>query len=224
MQLLSNFQLFLLDFDGLLVNTEDLHYRAYKKMCSDRGFDFDLSFPEYCKVAHYSAFGIEDKVYNKLPGLKEMEPDWKVLYAEKRQAYVYLLNKAPVELMPGVDSFLKLLEKEDIKRCVVTHSPLTHINQIREQNPILSTIPSWITREDYNHPKPDPECYQQAISRFAKKGEKVVGFEDSFRGITALMGTEANPVWVSAIDYPEIPQLQKQGIQHYSSFTELLTN
>ena len=46
---------------------------------------------------------------------------------------------------------------------------------IRKKNPLLDSIPNWITSEDYTHPKPDPECYQIAIKKFKKSGGQVVG-------------------------------------------------
>ena len=33
MDWIKKYQLFLFDFDGLLVNTEEMHFLAYKQMC-----------------------------------------------------------------------------------------------------------------------------------------------------------------------------------------------
>ena len=84
MRWIHQFQLFLFDFDGLLVNTEELHFLAYKKMCSNRGFNFDWSFERYCESANYIADLLKHELYEKFPLLYEMEPSWDVLYAEKK--------------------------------------------------------------------------------------------------------------------------------------------
>src|ERR1700722_3484515 len=104
MQWIHQYQLFLFDFDGLLVNTEEIHYLAYKKMFSDRGIHLNWSFSRYCQAAHYQAEGLRDQVYAEFPQLHVMEPDWKVLYAEKKRAVLALINEGAVQLMPGVDS------------------------------------------------------------------------------------------------------------------------
>src|SRR3990172_6839619 len=50
MHWIYQFQLFLFDFDGLLVNTEDLHFAAYQKMCCDRGFELKWDFERFCQA------------------------------------------------------------------------------------------------------------------------------------------------------------------------------
>lgn len=222
MRWIHEYQLFLFDFDGLLVNTEELHFLAYQRMCSDRGFHLKWDFNRYCQAAHYDASELEKQIYAEFPALKAMEPDWKVLYAEKKQAILQLLHEGAVHLMPGVERLLNALKEAGIKRCVVTHSPDELVVIAREKNPVLNTIPFWITREHYSHPKPNPECYLKAIEMHAGKGERVIGFEDTPRGIMALLGTTATPVMVCTANYPEIASFKKQGVTHYPTLDNLL--
>lgn len=220
MDWIFHYQLFMFDFDGLLVNTEHLHYQAYREMCAARGVDFNWSFEHYCRYAHYEAAGFREAVFQDFPALKESESNWDVLYEEKKAALIRLVEQGHTELMPGVESLLKTLDKHGIKRCVVTHSPGNLIEAIRSQNPILNTIPDWITREQYTKPKPDPECYQNAISKFCADHERVIGFEDTPRGLRALMGTKATPVIICQIEYPEIEDFTKKGAIRLRSMEE----
>lgn len=224
MHWIHKYQLFLFDFDGLLVNTEEIHYLAYKKMCADRGVDFNWDFESYCHIAHYHSDGLGQKMYAEFPQLHAQEPSWAVLYAEKKKAIIDLVTHGAVQLMPGVKELLLALEKAGINRCVVTHSPVELINAIRNQHPILDSIPHWITREQYSHPKPNPECYIKAIEFLAKPGDKVIGFEDTPRGLRALLGTKATPVLVCQINYPEIPDFIAMGVTHVKSLGDLKDN
>lgn len=221
MDWIHTYQLFLFDFDGLLVNTEEIHFLAYKKMCVDRGYILTWDFNRYCQSAHYEADGMQQDIYREFPALYQQEPDWSVLYAEKRKAMISLLNSGAVHLMPGVEKLLKALQQFDIPRCVVTHSPDDQVTIIRKQNPILNTIPTWLTRESYTHPKPHPECYLNAIERLGKSAKNIIGFEDSPRGLKALLNTRALPILISQVPYPEIPELLMQGAIHYPSFNSL---
>lgn len=223
MQWINGYQLFLFDFDGLLVNTEEIHFKAYKKMCALMGFSLSWDFDTYCQAAHYDATRLRDQIYASLPGLKEKEPSWDILYAIKRQAVLDLVSEGAIHMMPGAEKLLRALEKANINRCVVTHSPQTLIQAIKAQNPILDTIPHWITREDYTHPKPHPECYQVAIQRLSEKGDHVIGFEDTPRGLTALLDSGVKAVLVCEAHYPEIPLFIQRGVRHYSSL-ELITH
>lgn len=224
MDWIFQYQLFLFDFDGLLVNTEELHFKAYQKMCIGRGFTLPWDFNRYCQAAHYDAHKLKESIYAELPQLKENEPDWNILYAEKKKAILQLLQEDAVHLMPGVGELLVALKKAEIKCCVVTHSPTELISTIRQKIPALNSIAHWITREHYTHPKPNSECYQKAIELHANATDKVIGFEDTPRGMEALLGTTVKPVLVCEAKYPEIPHFLKKGVVHFPSMHELMKN
>ncbi len=219
MHWIHDYQLFLFDFDGLLVNTEEVHFQAYRNMCAKYGFNLDWSFERYCQAAHYSADGLKLQIYEALPGLYQAESNWDVLYAYKRQQVISLLEGGAVQLMPGVHDLLVALESSHIKRCVVTHSPAALVDTLRRQHSILNTIPYWITREHYSQPKPHPEGYQLAIKKYAEENEKIIAFEDTPRGIKALLQTTAKPILIAQAEYDDVPS----HIQRFSSIAQILT-
>lgn len=219
MRWVKDFHLFLFDFDGLLVNTEHLHYQAYVDMLAQRGYKVDWSFARFCELAHLNADALKEALYAEFPSL---EPNWDLLYAEKKQIYFELIRSGKVELMPGVKRLLKTLEKEKIRRCVATNSLREQIALIRSQLPILQTIPHWVTREDYANPKPDPECYLRAIQLVERKGDRIIGFEDSVRGIQALSQTPALPILICPAHHPLLElALDGTGAVHFESFEEI---
>lgn len=221
MEWIKNYQLFLFDFDGLLVNTEEIHYQAYQMMCAWRGFTLPWNFSEYCLIAHYHSTKLRETLYRDLPKLQREEPNWEVLYAEKKRAVIELLNRGAVHLMPGAEVLLHTLQTNDCLRCVVTNSPLEQIEIIKSQNPILNSIPNWFTRETYKEPKPSPECYLNAIAKTSPKAKKIIGFEDTPRGLKALLETPAKPIFVSKVAYPEIPHFIEQGVLCFPSFSSI---
>lgn len=219
MNWINQYQLFLFDFDGLLVNTEELHYQAYIRMCAKHGVNLNWNFHSYAELAHRSATGVKEKLYAEFPNLTTFP--WEILYEEKKQALIDLLKEGAATLMPGVQELLLALQERQIKRCVVTHSALRLIQIIREQNPILNTIPYWITREDYSKPKPNSECYQVAINRYANEKDHIIGFEDSPRGFSALIETKAVPVLICPREYPYPDHFLTDQIIYYPSFTDI---
>lgn len=221
MKWINNFDLFLFDFDGLLVNTERLHFLAYENMLKKRGYDLGWSFSTYASIAHLSSDGIKIAIYEKFPKLFEMEPSWEVLYKEKKSEYLDILNKTKIELMPGAGKVLNTIKKQGKKSCVVTNSLYNQVEIILKNNPILKNIDHWITREDYNEPKPHPECYLKAIDLYSKKGDKVIGFEDSIRGMLALSKTPATCVLISENPHPEKDKLLQKKVSYFKSFEEI---
>jgi len=221
MHWMSGFGLILLDLDGLLVNTEELHFRAYQIMCKNRGFPLPWDFQRYCQAVHYEATGPRDNIYATFPKLKEIEPNWEPLYLEKKKAYMDLLKGGSVHLMPGAKEFLQKLKDLGLRHCVVTHSPIEQVEVIREHCKELNSIPDWFTRNDYKKPKPDPEGYLLAINKLGK-GESVLGFEDTPRGLSALKRAGVKPVLVTSIEYPNMEEILEGGVVHYSSLSEVL--
>lgn len=220
----ANYQLFLFDFDGLLVNTEELHFLAYKQMMLARGIELKWTFERYCMSAHYSSEKLQSDLFQDYPELKRQDPSWEHLYREKQIAMKKMAAEVAVQLMPGVETFLTHLQENRINHAVVTHSAMELIALVKAKHSVLSKIPHWITRYDYTHAKPNPECYEIAIKRYSKSGDKIIGFEDSPRGLMALLRTPATAVLITKVPYPEIPGFIRQGAMCLSSMEELYPN
>lgn len=199
MQWIHQFQLFLFDFDGLLVNTEAIHYQAYVDMLRSEGIETDWSFSKFCELAHLNASALKEALYAHYP---QLDPDWNRLYGKKKQMYYELIGAGRVGLMPGVEALLRALDQAKIQRCVVTNSFRDQIDLIRSQIAALQTIPHWITRENYDKPKPAPDGYLRAIELYGKKGDRIIGFEDSVRGLESLRQTPALPVLICPAHHP----------------------
>ena len=218
MQWIHQYQLFLFDLDGLLVNTEEVHFQAYRNSLARHGYELKWSFKEYCLNAHYGPEKLRAEINRSIPGMRE---EWEQLYAVKQAEVEKLLEMDEALLMPGAEILLRGLHKAGIPSCVVTNSKEEFVSILKKKNPALNLITHWITRKDYTHPKPHPESYQMAIQRFAKKGDKVIGFEDTPRGINALMQTEAKAVMISTTPYPDMPSLLEAGVQLFPSLEVL---
>src|SRR5690349_2785489 len=104
MRWMDDYQLYLFDLDGLLVDTEPLHYGAYEKASVKWGIPWPYTFEQYCKVAHAEQNGIKKAFLRDFPNL--LEATWNVLAAEKKQLYMECLDSSAVALMPGVERFL----------------------------------------------------------------------------------------------------------------------
>lgn len=221
---LSSYALWLFDLDGLLVETEQLHLEAYRRLCRDRGFELPWNLEDFMQVAHRSSSAIKEEIFTLFPALRETS--WRALYEKKKEHYLLCLQESKLQLMPGAKSMLLLSEHQAEVTCVVTHSPKEQVEAIRAQIPLLNLIPHWITREDYDRPKPDPQCYKQAINLYQKEprmGESVraIGFEDSARGLMALMGSSAQPVLIAEQGYAQLSPYQERYV-HFPTFLKLL--
>ncbi|NBO24091.1 MAG: HAD family phosphatase [Chlamydiae bacterium] len=194
----NQFDLLLLDFDGLLVNTEKLHYSAYKKMVESLGFSFPIDYPTYCQGAHISTEVLKNLIYSNCPNLQLHHPDFMAIREIKQKFYLEFLSQGTIELMPGVATLIDSINYFKKKACIVTNSPLEQIELVEKYLPILKKIPFKITREHYQAPKPNGECYREAITRHGSFGDKIIGFEDSTKGIEALIDAQVFSIEINS--------------------------
>lgn len=199
---LQKHDLFLLDFDGLLVDTEPLHFKAYKNVAASFGDTLSWDLSHYCAVAQVSSPHLRATIESECPNLAKI--GWEKVYEAKKSAYLDLLQSAKLKMMPGAEKFLAFLSLNNLNHCVVTHSPKEQIDAIIAHLPNLNQIPHWFTREDYENPKPAPDGYLTALQKL--HATRPLGFEDSIRGLQSLLSANIPAVLIRPPYYPPVPQ------------------
>jgi HAD superfamily hydrolase (TIGR01509 family) len=166
---------------------------------------------------------VKKKIYEIFPDLYVQEPNWNILYEEKKKTVLQLIAREGAPLLSGVQEVLRILEKKGKKRCVVTHSLQELVSLIRERNPSLQSIPHWITREQYNRPKPFPDSYLKAVELYGAPKDRIIGFEDTVRGWNALQSASIQGIVISSVLGEEFHSyLVSKNVPIYSSFLDLL--
>ena len=158
--------IFLIDLDGTLLDTDHLHYEAW------------------AQVLKVSADYIEKVVTTH--GIQYILDDFPDPSQLRRQKIREMLKFDDIQLMKNVDSFVNFIAENEINHVVVTNTDRKVVEHFRSKVPILNKLTNWIVREDYDKPKPNPECYRLALDRFGQKGDCVIGFENSKEGLQAL--------------------------------------
>jgi beta-phosphoglucomutase len=207
-------KLILFDFDGLLVDTEKLHHQAYEEALLSFDTTLNLDFSIYINLAHAaSGTGLKDYIYKTFPNLDGM---WIEIRKKKIEIYSYLIE-TKLDLMPYAEEFIRLLTVKKIPSCVVTNSLRKDVDRIRNKIHVLNLIPHWLTREDYENPKPAPDGYLKALSLFPNiKSSDCSGFEDTLKGVKALQGAKVRPYLICNTNHPQLNDAK--NIAHYSSF------
>ncbi len=214
---IKNFDLFLFDFDGLLVNTENLHFLAYKTMSQKYQIKLNWDFLTYCKYAHSDKPLLKEEIYKKYIAIYNKEPDWPSLYKETKEIYLNLLGGSNLSFMPGAEDLLLSLIENNKKVCVVTNSSKCQIDKIKEKLKVLSLIENWITRDDGVDPKPSPEGYLLAKEKLYKENDKIIGFEDTIKGLKALSFLDATKVLVCDPKHPQLKNFKGDNYFYYES-------
>ena len=216
MKSLTQYEAILFDFDGLLVNTENLHFKAYQKMIEQNGHTLHASFETFASIAHTSSTGLRHWIEKEF----QINKPWEELYKQKSEIYQSLLSADELQLMPGAAEFLEKVAKSPIKKLVATNSKKVQIDQVRKAIPALSVIENWITREDYSLPKPAPDAYLKALEVAQVPPSKAIGFEDSLRGVMSLIHAGVDPILICSEKHPQMQDALAKSTPNFATFTE----
>jgi len=165
------------DSDGTLVDTEKIFFKAYKIALKNAGVELTRDF--YIHKQLKENISILELARER--GLSEEEIaniqfEGYELYKE------FLLKNVPV--LNGVTETLEELFGK-FTMGIVTSSKKTHFEIIMKSTKLAGYFDFFITREDVNNVKPDPESYILALKKTGLKPEECLVIEDSERGVLA---------------------------------------
>lgn len=179
------------DCDGVLVDTEPLHYRAFLRALAP----YHISFDYKTYVNRYIGFDDRDAFVT-------ISIDYKLSFSESdvtsliRQKNACLLEEASkgVDTFEGVVPFVKSLHSAGISLGLVSGSFRREVEVFLKSLSVLDLFPVFVTAEDVKQSKPDPESYLKAVdlmSDYLKRRlvpSRCVAFEDTPAGIESAKG------------------------------------
>lgn len=192
---IADFDVYLFDFDGLIVDTEPVYYQAFLKVWQSYGINIHVNFDYYYALASLGRVLFQRHLTARFPQAANGFPQF---FEDRERVYAQLIREIPVSFLPGVVEMMEYLHASNKIFGVVTNSSKQHIQHFKKQKPILNSFQFWVTREDYRSPKPAPDSYQYAYQQFASTTTRVIGFEDSLKGLRALAGIPATLVGINA--------------------------
>jgi beta-phosphoglucomutase len=170
----------LFDLDGVLVSTDEYHYRSWVKLSNEEGFDFfDHEFNhKFRGVARMECIEIITKASGR-----SYTPEQKQELADRKNRYFVesLLTVTQDALLPGALSTLQELKKRGIKTAVASNSrnAVTIIKQIGIEK-LLDAI---IDGHQIENSKPDPEVFLLAAKKVGTPPANCLVVEDAITGI-----------------------------------------
>jgi HAD superfamily hydrolase (TIGR01509 family) len=173
--LTMDFSAALVDFDGLLVDTEFAGWRSWNELYSR----YDRSLPI---EAWARRCGSNEPLtpWTELEAAAGTPLDTQAMEQRRRQRRDSLMT-----VLPGVHRFLARCRAEGVALAVVSNSPR---HWITRQMDLLGLDPGLfdlIVPGDGRSPKPAPDGYLHALAELGLPAEEAVAFEDSARGVAA---------------------------------------
>ncbi len=187
---------FLFDLDGVIVDTAVFHYKAWKRLANQLGFDIDEEFNETLKGI--SRMDSLDAIL-KFGGVN-LSQEEKEKYAKiKNDWYLELVNQMTVnDILPGVLNFLKVSRNLGIK--IALGSASKNASLILEKTGILGLFDAIIDGNHVSKSKPDPEVFLKGAEALDLEYDACVVFEDAYAGVQAAKAAGMVAVGIGSVE------------------------
>lgn len=169
------------DLDGVIVSTDDCHFRAWKRMADEEGIYFDREINN--RLRGVSRMASLDIVLERAK--REYSESEKQELAERKNEYYkeLICELTPDDILPGVMDKLENLKENGIKIAIGSSSKNTPI--ILKQIGLDGYFDAVSDGNNITHSKPDPEVFLKAAEMLNIPPEDCMIVEDADAGIEA---------------------------------------
>jgi beta-phosphoglucomutase-like phosphatase (HAD superfamily) len=165
------------DMDGTLVDSERIHWLAWKQTLAADG----MAIPGYDDFKKY--VGVSDEeMAREFSAAADPELDPLQLVTRKCSAYLDLVPK--IELLPGVFEILERWQGR-FSMAVASSSPYGELIALLEHHGLRDRFVQVVGGDMVPRKKPAPDIYQMAVSRLGVAPAACIAFEDSQSGVSA---------------------------------------
>lgn len=171
------------DLDGVIVDTAIYHFKAWRRMANELGFDFSEKENEQLKgvsrvdslnlILKWGGVSIDEA---KKVELAERKNDW---YLE------FIDGMTEEEILPGVVPFLDSLKAKGIK--IALGSASKNAVKVLTSTGILDYFLTIVDGNQVVNGKPDPEVFLKGAATLGVDPAHCIIFEDAERGVEAAL-------------------------------------
>lgn len=205
---------FIFDLDGVIVDTAQFHYKAWKKTAEELGFNLTEELNE--KLKGVSRIGSLQKILD-WAGVSISQDQFDKMAYEKNEDYLGYVNQMTNgDILPGVHAFLKKIKNEGYP--IALGSASKNAKHILERVGLLDMFDAIVDGNSVTKAKPDPEVFLNAAQLLKTNPEDCVVFEDSVAGIKAA--NTGNMVSIGIGN----PSILNEADYCFKDFTEIDTN
>lgn len=190
------FQGVLFDLDGVITDTAEYHYKAWKNLANELGVTIDRDFNEQLKgVSREDSLDL----ILKHGGIREEIDDntFKALAAKKNDVYVETIQSfSEDDIFPGILALLKELKQHNIKIALASASKNGPL--LLEKMNLTHYFDAIVDPSSVDSGKPAPDIFIAAANAIDCPVTECIGIEDSQAGITAIKQSGALPIGVGS--------------------------
>ena len=177
--LINNAKAAILDFDGLLADSEPYHYKAYNEVFERYGHTLDKD--EYWIEWTSKGKGIAGEIerHNLKLSIDPIE-----LRKQKFEIYSRFCQSGDIKLFPEAIRLVNRLSK-NYKIAIASGSWAKDIQHILRNGNALDLVPVILGKESAKREKPFPDIFLNAANKLGYDPEECFVVEDALKGLSA---------------------------------------
>ena len=205
---LTTLEAVLFDMDGLIVDTEPIHFQAFREYMKKHGVDMPESM-----MADFIGLPEADNLLD-LKAKYGLDAPLEQLVVERRAIYLDLIRTQALRVFPGFWEFSAAARERGVRQAVVSSAPqeqveivLSRLFEGRPDGPAATYFDGIVTGNDIHHNKPAPDIYLEGAKRVGVAPDRCLALEDSPPGaqsaVSAGMTVLAIPnEYTASLDFP----------------------
>ena len=202
------------DLDGVIVTTDDCHYRAWKQMADVEGIYFDRKINE--KLRGVSRMKSLEIILERAER-KYSQEEKEALAYKKNEIYKKLISELTErDVLPGVKEFLSECKRMHILTAIGSSSK--NAKPILERIGMFSEFDAVVDGNDISKSKPDPEVFVKAAQRLGVERENCLVVEDACAGVDAGLDGGMRVLAVGSAAEYEIATYSANSLEYKECF------
>jgi beta-phosphoglucomutase len=206
------------DLDGVIVDTAKYHFKAWRRLANELGFDFTEEENEQLKgVSRVESLNLILKWGKK----EENDEEVKTAMADKKNAWYleYIERMTADEILPGAEAFIRDAKSKNIK--IVLGSASKNSRLILERIGIVHLFDAIMDGNSTTKSKPNPEVFLMGAQAVGLDPKECIVFEDAEKGIEAALAGGFYTVGVGNADVLDEAHIVIPGFE-YIEYSEVL--
>jgi beta-phosphoglucomutase family hydrolase len=174
----SHLEAVLWDMDGVIADTAEYHYGAWRDVFKERGVEFSKEdFMPHFGQRHDTIieFGLGDK----------LTPEEVKAITEKKQALYRQRVSQNIVPLPGAIELIRSLNEHNIKTAVASSAVPKNIDVILQGLGITNSFQAIAFGTEVAEGKPSPQIFELAAKKLGVKPANCVVIEDAIAGVAA---------------------------------------
>jgi len=193
------------DVDGTLVDTAELHFRAWVELAAAIGKPFT-------RADFAATFGRRNpEIIRALFDPAATDAAVAELGERKEDSYRAAARREGVGLLPGVRQLLDGIKALGWPQAVGSSAPRANLELILAATGTLTYFDAIVSAEDTTRGKPDPQVFQVAAAKLGVPAGQCVVFEDAVAGVAAAKAAGMKCVAVRFVGHHPADALRAAG-------------